>query len=123
MFALRYLILQVRRVNVVGRDARELEGRTFQDLSGPEDLAADLEFIAAIHHGLEGRTVLAAWGPARVTAEGLSFALEAGTRYHWRVRAFDADGYRFQPHLSSDEEFVFSRPQPPPVAQSRKKDA
>ncbi len=34
-------------------------------------------------HGLffpEGRTVLAAWGPARVTAEGLSFALEAGTR-------------------------------------------
>ena len=34
-------------------------------------------------HGLffpEGRTVLAAWGPARVTAEGLGFALEAGTR-------------------------------------------
>ena len=34
-------------------------------------------------HGLffpEGRTVLAAWGPARVTAEGLAFALEAGTR-------------------------------------------
>ncbi|BCW66685.1 hypothetical protein NicSoilB4_14480 [Arthrobacter sp. NicSoilB4] len=34
-------------------------------------------------HGLffpEGRTVLAAWGPARVTAEGLGFALDAGTR-------------------------------------------
>jgi energy-coupling factor transport system permease protein len=34
-------------------------------------------------HGLffpEGRTVLAAWGPARVTAEGLGFALETGTR-------------------------------------------
>jgi len=34
-------------------------------------------------HGLffpEGRTVLAVWGPARVTAEGLAFALEAGTR-------------------------------------------
>lgn len=34
-------------------------------------------------HGLffpEGRTVLAAWGPARVTAEGLGFALEAATR-------------------------------------------
>lgn len=34
-------------------------------------------------HGLffpEGRTVLAAWGPARVTVEGLGFALEAGTR-------------------------------------------
>ena len=36
-----------------------------------------------ILHGLffpEGRTVLAAWGPARVTAEGLAFALETGTR-------------------------------------------
>jgi energy-coupling factor transport system permease protein len=34
-------------------------------------------------HGLffpEGRTILAAWGPARVTAEGLGFALEAATR-------------------------------------------
>jgi energy-coupling factor transport system permease protein len=34
-------------------------------------------------HGLffpEGRTVLASWGPARVTAEGLSFALEMGLR-------------------------------------------
>jgi energy-coupling factor transport system permease protein len=34
-------------------------------------------------HGLffpEGRTVLAAWGPARVTAEGLGFATESGTR-------------------------------------------
>ena len=34
-------------------------------------------------HGLffpEGHTVLAAWGPARVTAEGLAFALETGTR-------------------------------------------
>ena len=34
-------------------------------------------------HGLffpEGRTVLAEWGPARVTAEGLAFAWEAGSR-------------------------------------------
>ncbi|MFF2317035.1 energy-coupling factor transporter transmembrane component T family protein [Arthrobacter sp. NPDC058097] len=34
-------------------------------------------------HGLffpEGRTVLASWGPARVTAEGLAFALEMGLR-------------------------------------------
>lgn len=36
------------------------------------------------------------------------------------LRAFDAEGYRFQPHLSSDEEFVFARPQPPPAAQTRK---
>ena len=40
-------------------------------------------------HGLffpEGRTVLAVWGPARVTAEGLSFALEAGTQAARTVR-------------------------------------
>ena len=35
------------------------------------------------------------------------------------LKAFDRDGYRFQPHLSSDEEFTFQRPQPPPVAQTR----
>ena len=36
------------------------------------------------------------------------------------LRAFAAEGYRYQPHLSSDEELTFSRPQPPPVAQQRK---
>jgi hypothetical protein len=35
------------------------------------------------------------------------------------LKAFDADGYRFQPALSSDGEFVFTRPQPPPIAQVR----
>ena len=32
------------------------------------------------------------------------------------LKAFDVDGYRFQPHLSSDEEMTFMRPQPPPAA-------
>lgn len=36
------------------------------------------------------------------------------------LRAFDVDGYRFQPELSSDETFTFSRPQPPPPSQQRK---
>ena len=35
------------------------------------------------------------------------------------LRAFDREGYGFQPHLSSDEDFTFSRPQPPPIAQVR----
>lgn len=30
------------------------------------------------------------------------------------LKGFDLDGYRFQPHLSSDQEFTFLRPQPPP---------
>jgi cytoplasmic iron level regulating protein YaaA (DUF328/UPF0246 family) len=35
------------------------------------------------------------------------------------LRAFDIEGYRFQPSLSTDDEFTFARPQPPPVAQTR----
>jgi uncharacterized protein len=30
------------------------------------------------------------------------------------LKAFDCDGYRFQPSLSSDDAFTFARPQPPP---------
>jgi cytoplasmic iron level regulating protein YaaA (DUF328/UPF0246 family) len=36
------------------------------------------------------------------------------------LRGFDLEGYRFVPQLSTDEEFTFARPQPPPVAQQRK---
>ena len=42
-----------------------------------------LWFSLLVLHGLffpEGRIVLAAWGPARITVEGLAFALEMGTR-------------------------------------------
>lgn len=46
-------------------------------------ILAPLWLSLLVLHGLffpEGQTVLAAWGPARVTAEGLGFALELGTR-------------------------------------------
>jgi len=35
------------------------------------------------------------------------------------LKGFDSAGYRFVPGMSSDEEFTFARPQPPPVAQTR----
>ena len=35
------------------------------------------------------------------------------------LRAFDRDGYRFVASLSTEDEFTFARPQPPPVAQTR----
>jgi cytoplasmic iron level regulating protein YaaA (DUF328/UPF0246 family) len=35
------------------------------------------------------------------------------------LKAFDSDGYRFVPTLSTADEFTFARPQPPPVAQAR----
>jgi hypothetical protein len=37
------------------------------------------------------------------------------------LKAFDRDGYRFVKDLSTDDEFTFARPQPPPVAQTRAK--
>lgn len=37
------------------------------------------------------------------------------------LKAFDTDGYRFQPQASSDAEWVFSRPQPPPPSAAAKK--
>jgi cytoplasmic iron level regulating protein YaaA (DUF328/UPF0246 family) len=39
------------------------------------------------------------------------------------LKGFDAAGYRFVAEQSTDEEFTFARPQPPPPATSRKKDA
>lgn len=39
------------------------------------------------------------------------------------LKGFDSAGYRFVPELSSDEEFTFARPQPPPAVQNRSKEA
>jgi cytoplasmic iron level regulating protein YaaA (DUF328/UPF0246 family) len=36
------------------------------------------------------------------------------------LRAFDSDGYRLAPELSSEEELTFVRPQPAPITQKRK---
>lgn len=47
------------------------------------------------------------------------FAIDNRIQATTDLRAFDADGYRFQPHLSSDEEFTFARPQPPLVTKKR----
>jgi energy-coupling factor transport system permease protein len=52
-------------------------------LSAAAVILVPLCLSLVVLHGLffpEGHTVLAEWGPARVTAEGLEFALELGTR-------------------------------------------
>ena len=35
------------------------------------------------------------------------------------LKGFDSEGYRFQPQASSETEWVFSRPQPPPISVQR----
>ncbi|MDQ0756717.1 energy-coupling factor transporter transmembrane component T [Arthrobacter sp. B3I4] len=54
-------------------------------------ILAPLFLSLLVLHGLffpEGRTVLAQWGPARVTAEGLGFALELASRTGASVLVF-----------------------------------
>jgi len=47
------------------------------------------------------------------------FAIDNRIKKAADLKAFDADGYRFQPHLSSDEEWTFARPQPPLATKAR----
>jgi hypothetical protein len=47
------------------------------------------------------------------------FAIDNRIERAGDLRAFDRDGYRFVSELSTDDEFTFARPQPPPVAQQR----
>ena len=35
------------------------------------------------------------------------------------LRAFDVDGYRFDAAVSGEDQWIFSRPQPPPVKPAR----
>lgn len=48
------------------------------------------------------------------------FAIDNHIERATDLKSFDPAGYRFVPHLSSETEFTFARPQPPPVAQPRK---
>ncbi|MBL8552769.1 MAG: peroxide stress protein YaaA [Phenylobacterium sp.] len=47
------------------------------------------------------------------------FAIDNRLKAAADLKAFDVDGYRFRPHLSSDEEFTFARPQPPLATRAR----
>lgn len=47
------------------------------------------------------------------------FAIDNRIERAGDLRAFDREGYRFQPALSAEDEFTFARPQPPPVAETR----
>jgi cytoplasmic iron level regulating protein YaaA (DUF328/UPF0246 family) len=48
------------------------------------------------------------------------YAIDNRLGQHEELKAFDSAGYRFVPELSSETEYTFSRPQPPPVAAARR---
>ncbi|MET0272107.1 MAG: peroxide stress protein YaaA [Phenylobacterium sp.] len=47
------------------------------------------------------------------------YAIDHRIERHEDLKAFDSGGYRFVASLSTDDEYTFARPQPPPVAQTR----
>jgi cytoplasmic iron level regulating protein YaaA (DUF328/UPF0246 family) len=47
------------------------------------------------------------------------FAIDHRIEKATELKAFDSEGYRFQPQASSETEWVFSRPQPPTLAEQR----
>jgi cytoplasmic iron level regulating protein YaaA (DUF328/UPF0246 family) len=47
------------------------------------------------------------------------YAIDNRIDRHADLKAFDAGGYRFVADLSTETEYTFARPQPPPVAQTR----
>jgi cytoplasmic iron level regulating protein YaaA (DUF328/UPF0246 family) len=87
----------------VDRKALKLPVLTCRFLEEKDGEARMISFFAKKARGL-----LARW------------AIEHRTERAAELKGFDLEGYRFVPTLSSDDEFTFARPQPPPVAQQRK---
>ena len=68
---------------------------------------------------LDGEARLLSFFAKRARGAMARFAIDNRIDRAADLRAFDRGGYRFQPHLSSEETFTFSRPQPPPIAEVR----
>ena len=67
----------------------------------------------------EGEARILSFFAKRARGAMARFAIDNRIERAADLKAFDRDGYVFQPHLSSDDEMTFSRPQPPPIAQVR----
>ena len=54
-----------------------------------------------------------------LATEMIRYAIDHGVEKAEDLKAFDSEGYRFQKSASSDTEWVFSRPQPPPPSAAK----
>jgi hypothetical protein len=88
----------------VDRDALKASVLTCRFLEEQDGEARILSFYAKKARGLMAR-----------------YAIDNRIEKAADLKAFDRDGYRFVKDLSTDGEFTFARPQPPPVAQTRAK--
>lgn len=64
----------------------------------------------------DGRSRVLAVFAKKARGEMARFAIDTRAERTDDLQAFDRMGYRFRPELSGDRDWVFSRPQPPPVS-------
>ena len=67
-----------------------------------------------------GWHLLAAFYAKKARGLMARYAIDHGVEKAEDLKAFDSEGYRFQKSASSDTEWVFSRPQPPPPSAAKK---
>ena len=82
------------------RRPRQLTAKFFEEKDGSSKI---ISFYAKKARGLMAR-----------------YAIDHGVEKAEDLKAFDSEGYRFQKSASSDTEWVFSRPQPPPPSAAKK---
>jgi cytoplasmic iron level regulating protein YaaA (DUF328/UPF0246 family) len=66
----------------------------------------------------DGRARVLAFFAKKARGEMARFAIDARVERPEQLKDFDRMGYRFRPEMSSGGEWVFTRPQPPPLSAS-----
>jgi cytoplasmic iron level regulating protein YaaA (DUF328/UPF0246 family) len=106
---------------LVGHKDRTLVNCASQEYFGAVDRAA-LKAPVVTCRFLEekdGEARIMSFFAKRARGAMARFAIDNRIERAADLKAFDVDGYRLVPELSGDDEFTFTRPQPPPIAQTR----
>lgn len=117
------LVSQTLDAALAGHKERSVVNCASQEYFGAVDRAA-LKAPVVTCRFLEekdGEARIMSFFAKRARGTMARFAIENRIERVADLKAFDREGYRFQGQLSTDEEFTFSRLQPPPVAQQRAK--
>jgi uncharacterized protein len=106
---------------LAGHKDRTLVNCASQEYFGAVDRAALKAPVVACRFldEKDGEARIMSFFAKRARGAMARFAIDNRIERACDLRAFDGDGYRFQPSLSTDEDFTFTRPQPPPIAQVR----
>ena len=106
---------------LVGHKERTVVNCASQEYFGAVDRAALKAPVVSCRflEEKDGEARIMSFFAKRARGAMARFAIDNRIERAADLRAFDVDGYRYVPSRSSDEEFTFARPQPPPIAQTR----